>query len=327
LGQHSLLYIQAYLWGVLVVIDELLHWGSTRCYMARPVADAAGWKKHGKEDKDFDNMTVATTAPGDNSKSVVGFSSKDSTSDGGFSSKDLGGFGWRKEWGPNPMGCVGDDSSSVPSSGGSQPDVQHKDGMESHTSSKKSKARSSKDRGPKRRAKARARLEARLAEQGKAYDPLRGEQNASASMQVKGTIATAIQAKMIENTPEETEDEKTAKMQHQLLAENSLLAKEPQNPGRWVSIKDGQPWCELCKKFGQMHVGSKQHILRVEEDAILTFLSGKAGTTRRFHGGNGFPGPATKKGILNHYGSGLMSLPAEAAILHAQKSMSEYIRP
>jgi hypothetical protein len=27
------LLIQAYLWGVLVVIDELLHWGSTRCYI------------------------------------------------------------------------------------------------------------------------------------------------------------------------------------------------------------------------------------------------------------------------------------------------------
>jgi hypothetical protein len=102
---------------VLVVIDELLHWGSTRCYMARSVADAASLKKRAK-DKDFDDMTVTTAAPAEDSKSVVG-----------FSSKDLGRFG------PNPFGSVGDDSSSVASSGGSQPDVQHKDGMESHTSS------------------------------------------------------------------------------------------------------------------------------------------------------------------------------------------------
>jgi hypothetical protein len=42
--------------------------------MARSVADAASLKKRAK-DKDFDDMTVTTAAPAEDSKSVVGFSS------------------------------------------------------------------------------------------------------------------------------------------------------------------------------------------------------------------------------------------------------------
>ena len=290
-----------YLWGVLVAIDELLQ-SSTRCYMARSVADAASLKK-GAKDKDCDNMTVTTAAPAEDSKSV-------------------GEWSWNK---PSDMRAYlgfgpGEGSGSSNDDVDSQPDVTN-DGMESHASSKHSKARSSKERGPNRRAKAKARLAKHLESQGKTYDPLLREKNASASMLVKGTMATAIQTKMIENTAEETEDEKTKKMEQQLLAENSLLAQVPQSQERWISMKDGEPYCQLCKKFGQMHIESKPHILRVEEDAILTAMSGTAGTTRRFSGSNGYQGPATKKALLNHYGDALMSLPAEVAKRHPSKSM------
>jgi hypothetical protein len=84
--------------------------------------------------------------------------------------------------------------------------------MESHSSSKKSKSRPAKDRGPKRKAKALARLEAHREKKGlTGYDPGQAEKNASASMGVRGTMATAIQTEMIENNPVETVNEKNQK--------------------------------------------------------------------------------------------------------------------
>jgi hypothetical protein len=240
-----------------------------------------------------------------------------STSSRGFTSEDLGSF--------RSAGSVGSDdgSKSGDDECGPQPVAPRDDGMESHASSKTSKARSSKDRGPARKAKAKARLLAHLSKEGKDYDPHRRFKNASASMnEEQGIVATSLQNEMIEELPEETVREKGTKIAELVLPENSVFAIVPKNPQRWVSIINGEPYCHLCKKAGQPHLTSKLHRLRQEEDALSTLMAGISVYARRFDGaGIGYVGPATKKAISDYFGDGLTSLPAEAAKLHASKSM------
>jgi hypothetical protein len=80
---------------------------------------------------------------------------------------------------------------------------QAMDGMESHASSKTSKARSSRDRGPKRKTKALARLQEYRNQQGLAeYDPNLRFKNASRWS--NETVATTLQNKKIADLHKES---------------------------------------------------------------------------------------------------------------------------
>ena len=148
-----------------------------------------------------------------------------------------------------------------------------------------SKSRSSKDRGPKRKEKALARMLAHRASMGLDYDPQLRFINAAVTLDLDESVAADIMTSMVHDLPQETLEEKGAKIAFQTLPENSVLCKIPQDQQRWVSMKDGEPFCALCKKPGEGHVYSKQHFIRIEEDAMATIMSGLATSTRRFNNG------------------------------------------
>ena len=71
---------------------------------------------------------------------------------------------------------------------------------------------------------------------------------------------------------------------------------------RWVQIVDGESRCLICGKVATKgHLQSSEHVKRIEEDAIGTYMGGNALTTRRFNGDK-CVGVPTKKNALRLLG-------------------------
>ena len=68
--------------------------------------------------------------------------------------------------------------------------------------------------------------------------------------------------------------------------EDSLVKEILVQMAKWVRSVDGEPRCLICgKAVTKGHFESSEHLKWIEEDAIGTFMSGNALTTRRFNVG------------------------------------------
>ena len=75
----------------------------------------------------------------------------------------------------------------------------------------------------------------------------------------------------------------------------------------------------LCKtKLGSTHLEGKEHIRKVEEHAAGTGMGGATTSMRRHNHGEGYAGRLCIRGMMNHWGDALMSLPKVARDVHAK---------
>ena len=82
---------------------------------------------------------------------------------------------------------------------------------------------------------------------------------------------------------------------------------------------DGNPYCNICKKFAtESHISSGAHIKAMEEVAISDAMGGQTSSGyRRF--GDLCTGCPTKKMIMNHWGQNITFLPQYGRQIHTEK--------
>jgi hypothetical protein len=106
-----------------------------------------------------------------------------------------------------------------------------------------------------------------------------------------------------------------------LTYDHSLAPKDTQDKKYIVSI-DGEKYCNLCKKFlGGAHLGSAEHVRRVEENAAGNMMGGETTSLRRHNDGKGFEGKLTKRGMMDYWGDALLNLPQAAKDRHKTKNI------
>ena len=61
------------------------------------------------------------------------------------------------------------------------------------------------------------------------------------------------------------------------IPENALVKEIPVDMARWGQIVDGGSRCLICGKVATKgHLQSSEHVKRIEEDAIGTYMGGNA---------------------------------------------------
>ena len=105
----------------------------------------------------------------------------------------------------------------------------------------------------------------------------------SALLGMIGSVAVSVCEKMMERKVTKKAragDEKCKSI------EDSLVKEILVQMAKWVRSVDGEPRCLICgKAVTKGHFESLEHLKWIEDDAIGTFMSGNALTTRRFNGG------------------------------------------
>ena len=117
------------------------------------------------------------------------------------------------------------------------------------------------------------------------------------------TYDKLMEEKKSEATPDDN--------QRALMVQDALVKEIPVDMTRWVQVVDGKPRCLICSKAAtEGHLQSSEHVKRIEEEAIGTFMGGKA-KTPRFNGGKCTSCP-TKKKMQDFWGDALENLPKAA---------------
>ena len=145
--------------------------------------------------------------------------------------------------------------------------------MDTKSSSKHSKARAEKDRGPKRKAKMIAKSKKHYAKLGKPWvdDPQKHRQLAAElATGMKGSVASGSHTQAIE-AKREIEAQPTS-IEDALITESEI----PLDMTKWIRMVDGHPRCMICNKWvTEWHLTSSEHVKRIEEDAIGTLMGGE----------------------------------------------------
>ena len=90
---------------------------------------------------------------------------------------------------------------------------------------------------------------------------------------------------------------------------------------KWVQMVKKEPRCILCGKAATRgHLLSSEHMKRMVEDAIGTYMAGNASSTRRFNG-DMCTGVLTKKKMYDYWGEGLENLVISAVEIHYDKGV------
>ena len=196
----------------------------------------------------------------------------------------------------------GDDSSEI--------------SMDTKSSSKHSKSRAEKDRGPKRTASKLARTKEHYAKLGKPWvdGPKKHRQlGTELATGRKGSVASAMHTEAIE--------EKREKEAQPTPIEDALIKEIPPDMTKWIHMVNGEPRCRICQKWAtEGHLKSSEHVKRIEEDALGTLMGGEAKTTRRFNGDR-CTGVLTKKLMFEFWGDALANLPKAASEVHAREGV------
>ena len=101
--------------------------------------------------------------------------------------------------------------------------------------------------------------------------------------------------------------------------EDALVKGIPVEMCRWVTIVNGEPYCHICKKCAtEGHLKSIEHVKRIEEDALGTYIAGEAQTTRRFNG-DLCKGVPTKTMIYEFWGNAVENMVKWAMEIHRAK--------
>jgi hypothetical protein len=193
------------------------------------------------------------------------------------------------------------------------------DSMTTNQTSKTSNSRAEKQRGPKRKAKKLERAKAHAAKKGLEWKTKEALDKASAELALpgwKGTTAIAQHQNLFEKKINESAPSGEARQE---MIEEAFAKEVPYDMQKWVKLKDGQAYCEICKKFATAsHLESTDHIKRMEEDAIGTLMGGNAESTRRFDGDK-CTGILTKKLMYTYWGDALEHLLQAAKDIHIKK--------
>ena len=156
--------------------------------------------------------------------------------------------------------------------------------METGTSSKMSKSRPERERGPNRNEKKLKRAQQFYKEQGLEWKEV-GQQREEATelaTGLKGSVASSVHAHILEQKKNEPAPEGDEQLK---AIEDALVKVDEVEMGRWIHTVDGEPRCLICNKYAtEGHLKSSDHVKRIEEDAIGTLIGGKACSTRRFNG-------------------------------------------
>ena len=191
--------------------------------------------------------------------------------------------------------------------------------MDTGTISKLSKSHPESERGPWRKQKNLDRAKKHRQKLGLPWvepEQLRLDAAALALPGVDHDIAVSMHDLILEQRQNEPNPEGEEK---RMMIEDALVKEIPEVQSRWVKMKDGDPYCFLGKKVAtEGHLGSKEHLKRMEEDAIGTLLTGLAQSTRRFEP-DMCKGVLTKKMMYTFWGDALENLPKKAMEIHMEK--------
>ena len=128
--------------------------------------------------------------------------------------------------------------------------------MDTKSSSKHSKTRSEKDRGPKRKAAKLAKAKEHYAKLGKPWvdDPQKHRQLAAElATGMKGSVASGTHTKAIE--------EKREKETQPTPIEDALIKEIPPDMTKWIHMVNGEPRCMICQKCAtEGHLKSSEHV-------------------------------------------------------------------
>ena len=114
-------------------------------------------------------------------------------------------------------------------------------------------------------------------------------------------------------------EELPGRVEKLLAIEDALVKEIPVEMNHWVQMVNGEPRCFVCNKVAtQGHLISSEHMKRMEEDAIGTFMAGKAQSTRRFNG-DMCTGVPTKKKMYEFWGEALENLLSATKEKHLKK--------
>ena len=161
----------------------------------------------------------------------------------------------------------------------------------STSTSKKSKARGSTDRGPKRKARDERKLVAYLASQGKHFDKDAGQKAVEVATGVRGTMALEVQRFLKESLDAaraKLTDEELHEWTASLVAEPKAICTEVkaeilkqglEKKALEMSLaknSNGDLICRLCGKHAaDAHLSSHRHQYMVSFSAGLTYLAGE----------------------------------------------------
>ena len=193
--------------------------------------------------------------------------------------------------------------------------------MDTGTTSKKSQSRPESERGPKRKERRLRRAQKYYEEQGlqwKEKEQLKQQAAELALPGVKGSVASSmhddiLEQKHLEPVPEGDEKRKAI--------EDALVKEIPVEMNKWVQMVNGEPRCLVCKKVATAgHLASSEHLKKIEEDALGSYMAGNASSTRRFNG-DMCTGVPTKKMLYEFWGDALENLPRAAKEIHIKKGV------
>ena len=140
--------------------------------------------------------------------------------------------------------------------------------MDTKSTSKHSKSRAEKDRGPKRKAAKLLKVKQHYANLGKPWvdDPQKYRQLAAEmATGMKGSIASGAHTEAIE--------EKREKEAQPTPIEDALIKEIPPDMTKWIHMENGEPRCIICQKWAtEGHLTSSEHVKRIEEDALGTLM-------------------------------------------------------
>ena len=140
--------------------------------------------------------------------------------------------------------------------GGPQEEEKEKSGdnssgesLDTKSTSKHSKSRAEKDRGPKRKAAKLAKVKEHYAKLGKPWvdDPQKHRQLAAElATGMKGSVASGSHTQAIE-AKREIEAQPTS-IEDALITESEI----PLDMTKWIRMVDGQPRCMICQKWWEV---------------------------------------------------------------------------
>ena len=198
-------------------------------------------------------------------------------------------------------------------------DVDSVDSMTTSKESKSTRSRPESERGPGRKKKKIRRAQLRYEALGLKWQDgeelkLRAAENALPGMM--GSVAVSFYDTMMEGKKNE---KVVAGDEKRKAIEDALVKEIPVEMARWVQIVDGELRCLICGKAATKgHLQSSEHVKRIEEDAIGTYMGGNALTTRRFNGDK-CVGVPTKRMLYDFWGDALENLIPVAMEIHKGK--------
>ena len=223
---------------------------------------------------------------------------------------DFPGHAWWRNGSPDKPGTARSKSGSVDSTDSSKV---------TSCSSKKSKARADKDRGPKRWTDKLARVRKQVEAKGGTWSDNHGTETAELvlveSGSYKGSVARANYTACINETNDSYVDEGAG-----ARVMDALIKEIPLVQARYISVKeDLGPWCNLCSKCAtEGHISSGQHKLAMEESALSDAMSGQIHKGFRRYG-KLCEGCPTKRLMMDWWGENITYLPEYAIKVHKKK--------